>query len=315
MVADGGGLEFLRFVEDGEVGGELLGPVDLEEDAERLQVVAFEEGVLGVGLIGEEFEEGDEVFLDVVHDFGLLVADVERSGGPVPGRGEVGVDGLLVGGVDVADALVEDHLPLPAHQLQHQNQQQHLRVHLAVLALHHPPQLLVVVVEQLLHQVLVLGQAQLRAAVEVGREVEQLRDGVPPGREEQVFKRVGQRKHLIFIHHYSKIILLAKGAAHGDILYKIRSLQLDVEPSHGDGHRLQRAQGVLDGELKHVVAVLLHLEVAVVGVVLVGQYAVLGGVEGLVGPFLQVGDLGLDLLLDVAEVDVVQLVVHGELVF
>ena len=183
VVADGGGLEFLRFVEDGEVGGELLGPVDLEEDAERLQVVAFEEGVLGVGLIGEEFEEGDEVLLDVVHDFCLLVADVERSGGPVPGRGEVGVDGLLVGGVDVADALVEDHLPLPAHQLQHQNQQQHLRVHLAVLALHHPPQLLVVVVEQLLHQVLVLGQAQLRAAVEVGREVEQLRDGVPPGRE------------------------------------------------------------------------------------------------------------------------------------
>jgi hypothetical protein len=52
VVADCGGLQFLRFVEDGQISGELLGPVDFEEEAERLQVLAFEEGVLCVGLIG-----------------------------------------------------------------------------------------------------------------------------------------------------------------------------------------------------------------------------------------------------------------------
>lgn len=93
-----------------------------------------------------------------------------------------------------------------------------------------------------------------------------------------------------------------------------RSLELHIEPRHGDGHRLQRTQGMLDGQLEHVVAFLLHFQVAVVGVVVVGEHEVLGGVVGLVGPFLQVGDLSFDLFLDVAEVDVGEFVVHGELV-
>lgn len=218
VVADGGGLQFLRLVEDGEVGGELLGPVDLEEHAEWLQVIALEEGILGVGLIGEQFEEGDKMFLDIVHYFCLLVADIEGPGGPVPGGGEVGIDGLLIGGVDVADALVEDDLALATHQLQHQNEQEHLRIHLAVLPLHHPPQFLVIVVEELLHEILMLGEAELGAAVEVGREVEQLRDGVPARREEQILERVGQRKHLIFIHHIQK--LYCSGV--GDGIYFIK---------------------------------------------------------------------------------------------
>lgn len=149
-----------------------------------MQVIALKEGILGVGLIGEQLEEGDKVLLDIVHDFCLLVADVECSGGPVPGRGEVGIDGFLIRRVDVADALIEDNLPLSAHQLQHQNQQQHLSVHLPVFPLHHPPQLLIIIIKQLLHEILMLGEAQLRPAVEVRREVEQLRDGVPTRWEE-----------------------------------------------------------------------------------------------------------------------------------
>lgn len=79
------------------------------------------------------------MLLDVIHDLGLLVADVKGSGGPVPGGGEVGIDGLLIRCMDVADPFIEDNLPLSAHQLQHQNQQQHLSIHLTVFPLHHPP--------------------------------------------------------------------------------------------------------------------------------------------------------------------------------
>ena len=112
------------------------------------------------------------MLLDVIHDLCLLIADIEGSGGPVPRGGEVGIDGLFIRRMDVADPLIEDNLPLSAHQLQHQNQQQHLSIHLAVFPLHHPPQFLIIIVKQLLHEIFMLGEAQLRPAIEVRREVE-----------------------------------------------------------------------------------------------------------------------------------------------
>lgn len=161
MVANGGGLEFLRLVEDGQIGGELFGAVNLEEEAEGLQIIAFEERVLGIGLVGEQLEKDYEVLLDVVHDFSLLVADVEGAGGSIARRGEIAACQLLPWGVNVAGALVEDDLALATHQLQHEYQEEHLCVHLSVLSLHNPPKLLVVAIEKLLHQVLVLGQTKL----------------------------------------------------------------------------------------------------------------------------------------------------------
>ena len=131
------------------------------------------------------------MLFDVVHDLGLLIADVECSGGPISGRGQVGVDSFF-GSVDIADALVEDKPSLPAHELQHEDEEEDLGVDFPVLALDDPPHLLVVHVEKLFHQLFVPLQGEFQAGVEVGGEVEQLGDGVPAGREKQILKAVGK---------------------------------------------------------------------------------------------------------------------------
>lgn len=71
---------------------------------------------------------------------------------------------------------------------------------------------------------------------------------------------------------------------------------------------------MLDCQLKHVITLFLHLQVAVVRVVVIRQHEVFGGVVRLVRPFLQVRYLCFYLLLDVAEVYVAELVVHSKLV-
>ena len=119
-----------------------------------MQVVAFEVGILCVGLVGEELQKCNKMFLDVVHDLCLLVADVERSSGPISRGCQVRVYSLL-GSVRVAYALVENEPALSAHELEHEGEQQYLGVDLSVFSLDYPPHLLVVHVEQLLHEFLV----------------------------------------------------------------------------------------------------------------------------------------------------------------
>lgn len=53
MVADGGSLEFLRLIEDGQIGEELLASINFEQEIERLKIISLQEGILCVGLIGE----------------------------------------------------------------------------------------------------------------------------------------------------------------------------------------------------------------------------------------------------------------------
>lgn len=59
------------------------------------------------------------MLLDVVHYFCLLVTDIEGSRGSVPWGGEVGPDGLFVGGVNITYSLIENDLSFSTHQLQH----------------------------------------------------------------------------------------------------------------------------------------------------------------------------------------------------
>ena len=50
-----------------------------------MKVISFEVGILGVGLVRQQFEKSNEMLFDIVHDLGLLIADVECAGGPVSG--------------------------------------------------------------------------------------------------------------------------------------------------------------------------------------------------------------------------------------
>ena len=131
--------------------------------------------------------------------------------------------------------------------MQHEDEEEDLGVDLTVLALDNPPHLLVVHIEELLHEFFVSLQGEFESSVEVGGEVEELGDGVPAGREEQVFKAVGKGEGVFrFTLHY----LLFD-------IYQIQndssSLQLHIESGHCDRHGLHRAQGVLDGQLEDVV--------------------------------------------------------------
>lgn len=139
MVADGRCFQFLRFIKDGKIGGKLFRPVNFEQEIERLQIFSFEEGVLRIGLIRQQFEEGHEMFLDVVHDFCLFVADVECAGGSISGRGKIGIGAFFTWGVYVAGALVEDDFPFSAHELQHENEQEYFGIDFSVFSLDDPP--------------------------------------------------------------------------------------------------------------------------------------------------------------------------------
>ena len=171
------------------------------------------------------------MLFDVVHDLGLLIADVECAGGSVSGWGEVGVDSFFRG-VDVADAFVEDESPLAAHELQHKDEEEDFGINFAILALDDPPHLLVVHVEELLHKFFVPLQGEFESGIEVGGEVEELWDGVPAGRKEQIFKAVGKGEGIF------------RFALH-DLLFDLypiqndsSSLQLHIESGHCDSHCL-----------------------------------------------------------------------------
>jgi hypothetical protein len=59
------------------------------------------------------------MLLDIVHDLSLFVADVQCPGGSVAGGG-TGAAALFVGGVNIADSLVEYYSTFATHELQHQ---------------------------------------------------------------------------------------------------------------------------------------------------------------------------------------------------
>lgn len=95
---------------------------------------------------------------------------------------------------------------------------------------------------------------------------------------------------------------------------KSASFQLNIEPGHRDGHGLQRTEGVLDGQFEHVIAFLLHLQITVVRIISICKHKILGRVQALILPFLQIRNFRLDFLLNIAKVDAAELIVHGELV-
>ena len=86
MIADRRCLQFLGFIEDRQVGEKPLGTVYLEEETQGLQVVTLEIGVLSIGLIRQQFQEGHHILLNIVHYLGLFITDVQGTGCPVPGR-------------------------------------------------------------------------------------------------------------------------------------------------------------------------------------------------------------------------------------
>lgn len=124
------------------------------------------------------------MFFDIVHDLCLFITDVECSCWSVAGGGEIRVIRLFINRMYVAGSFIEDDLAFSTHQLQHQHHEDHLSLHLPALPLYHPPQLLIIIIEQLLHQLLELHQGQLHPCIEERGEVEELGDGVPTWREE-----------------------------------------------------------------------------------------------------------------------------------
>lgn len=133
------------------------------------------------------------MLFDVAHNFSLFVTYIEGSGGTITRRSQIGIQAIVfVGGVDIADALVEDNPTFSTHQLQHENEKQNFGVYLSVLTFYDPPQLLIVHVEKLLHELLMSLQGQLRASVEVRGQVQQLGDCVPSWWEEKILEAVGE---------------------------------------------------------------------------------------------------------------------------
>ena len=90
------------------------------------------------------------MFFYIIHDFRLLIADIECPGGSVTWRCEVGV-GSFFRSVHIADGFVEDKPSLSAHELQHEDEQQYFSIYFSVLSFYDPPHFLIIHVKKLLH--------------------------------------------------------------------------------------------------------------------------------------------------------------------
>jgi len=61
------------------------------------------------------------MFLNIIHDFSLLIAYIECSCRSIPRGGQIGVDIIFIRSVDVAGSLIKNDFSFSAHELQHQN--------------------------------------------------------------------------------------------------------------------------------------------------------------------------------------------------